>query len=182
VRARAAAAEVAPGRGGNLAGEVHDGMAATAGGVAGHAGLFSTAGDLERFCRTWLGAGTLEGRRFLSPATVAAATRDQTGGAVDPEGRPAHRGLGWVLQSNARWLPAVLCSPAAYSHTGFTGTSLLVDPAAGYFAVLLTNRVHPTRGDGSLDRITSLRARFHNAVAAAMGCPAPAGTDREKGS
>lgn len=168
VRDRVAATEVVPTRGGAVAGAVHDEMAASAGGVCGHAGLFSTCADLARFCRAWLGTGRLDGQRFLSAASVAAATRDQTGGAVDRDGFPARRGLGWVLQPNPRWVGADLCSPVAYSHTGFTGTSLLIDPAAGIFAVLLTNRVHPTRHGGSAGRITSLRTRFHNAVWAAL--------------
>ena len=105
---------------------------------------------------------------FLSGATVGAATRDQTGGAPDGEGRPARRGLGWVLLPNPRWAGGELCSPSAFGHTGFTGTSLFVDPQEGIFAVLLTNRVHPTRDGGSLERVESLRARFHNAVSAAL--------------
>ena len=63
---------------------------------------------------------------------------------ADQPGSVSRRGLGWVLQPNPFWVPADLCSPQAYGHTGFTGTSLLLDPVAGIFAVLLTNRVHPT--------------------------------------
>ena len=168
LRARSATTEVVPGRGGAVCGSVHDEIAATAGGVAGHAGLFSTCHDLERFCRMWLGTGTLDGKRFLSQAAVAAATLDQTADGVGPGGCAARRGLGWVLQPNGRWVGADLCAPAAYGHTGFTGTSLLIDPAAGIFAVLLTNRVHPTRHGGSAERIAALRSRFHNAVWAAL--------------
>jgi CubicO group peptidase (beta-lactamase class C family) len=86
----------------------------------------------------------------------------------DPDGAPARRGFGWVLQPNPRWVGAELCSPETSGHTGFTGTSLLIDPTAGWFAILLTNRVHPTRHAGSSDRIATLRTRFHNLVAAAM--------------
>jgi CubicO group peptidase (beta-lactamase class C family) len=157
--------EVVPARGGVLRGEVHDENAAAMGGVSGHAGLFSTCADLERFCRLWLGEGVLDGERYLSPATVRAATRDQTGPV---RGEPSRRGLGWVLQPNPLWVPSDLYSVAAYSHTGFTGTSLLIDPVAGIFAVLLTNRVHPTREGGSAERIRTVRARFHNAVWAAL--------------
>ncbi len=168
-RARTVATETKPRRGGTIVGTVHDEMAAAVGGVAGHAGLFSTCQDLERYCRMWLGGGRLDGQRaFLSGATVGAATRDQTGGAPDGEGRPARRGLGWVLLPNPRWAGGELCSPAAFGHTGFTGTSLFVDPQEGVFTVLLTNRVHPTRDGGSLERVESLRARFHNAVSAAL--------------
>jgi CubicO group peptidase (beta-lactamase class C family) len=165
-RSRAAATEHVPGRGGTIAGTVHDAMTAASGGVAGHAGLFSTVADLERYCRMWLAAGTVDGQRFLSPATVAAASRDQTGGGYDPRGLPARHGLGWMLQPNARWMGAEMCSPAAYGHTGFTGTSLLVDPDYGVWAVLLTNRVHPSRSDESLQRVNAVRARFHNALLA----------------
>ena len=161
---RCVATEHVPERGGTLAGTVHDENAAALGGVSGHAGLFSTCADLERFCRMWLGNGTLDGQRYLSPAAADAAVRDQTG-HVDARSR---RGLGWVLQPNPYWVPADLCTPAAYSHTGFTGTSLLLDPGPGIFAVLLTNRVHPTRHDGSADRIRAVRARFHNAVWSAL--------------
>jgi CubicO group peptidase (beta-lactamase class C family) len=152
--------EVMESRGGLISGEVHDDNAFHMGGVAGHAGLFAPLTDLERFARMWLGGGRLEGRRFLSPATVAQATRDQTDG-IEPLSR---RGLGWVLNPNPFWPVAELASPAAYSHTGFTGTSIVIDPAVGIYAVLLTNRVHPTREDGSAQRIRTLRARFHNAA------------------
>ncbi len=161
LRERCVATEVVAERGGLIWGTVHDENADAQGGVSGHAGLFSTVHDLARFCLLWLGKGTIDGLRFLSPATVAAATRDQT--HLDQR-----RGLGWVLQPNAYWVPADLCSPAAYSHTGFTGTSLLIDPEYDLFAVLLTNRVHPTRGDQSAERIRTVRARFHNAVWAAL--------------
>jgi CubicO group peptidase (beta-lactamase class C family) len=175
--ARCVATEDIPDRGGVLQGIVHDDNAGAMGGVAGHAGLFATCADLERFCRMWLGMGTLEGRRdgvpFLSPATVRLATRDQTSQltAQPGSGQPGsdnRRGLGWVLQPNPFWVPADLCSPGAYGHTGYTGTSLLLDPVAGIFAVLLTNRVHPSRENGSAGAVREVRARFHNAVWAAL--------------
>ena len=150
--------EVSEERGGLIAGEVHDDNASVLAGVAGHAGLFATLADIERFARLWLGRGTLEGRRLLSPATTLLAARDQTDG-VDSLAR---RGLGWVLQPNPFWPVAELSSPNAFSHTGFTGTSIVIDPTLGIYAVLLTNRVHPTREDNSAQRIRTLRARFHN--------------------
>jgi CubicO group peptidase (beta-lactamase class C family) len=161
LRPSCVATEVVADRGGTVVGAVHDENAAALGGVSGHAGLFTTCGDLERFCRLWLGRGRLEGRRLLSPASVSAATRDQTG-------LGARRGLGWVLPGNAFWVPADLCSPQAYSHTGFTGTSLLLDPELERWAVLLTNRVHPTRGGGSAAAVKEARARFHNTAWAAL--------------
>jgi CubicO group peptidase (beta-lactamase class C family) len=160
-RRRCAATEIVPERGGLLTGVVHDDNADALGGVAGHAGLFATCADLERFCRLWLGRGRLDGVRHLSPATVDVATRDQTGG-------DRRRGLGWVLQPNPFWVPADLCSPRAYSHTGFTGTSLLIDPQPGVFVVLLTNRVHPSREPATAAAVREVRGRFHNAVLAAV--------------
>ncbi|MGI8423520.1 MAG: serine hydrolase domain-containing protein [Chloroflexota bacterium] len=157
-RDRCVATEIVPERGGLVVGEVHDDNAAVMGGVAGHAGLFATLADVERFARMWLGSGSLEGRRVLSPAATALATRDQTG-SVD---RLAQRGLGWVLTPNGFWPAADLASPTSYSHTGFTGTSIVIDPTIGIYAVLLTNRVHPSREAGSVQRIRTLRARFHN--------------------
>ncbi len=165
LRNRCVTTEVMEGRGA-ITGVVHDENCEGMGGVSGHAGLFATCADLERFCRAWLGNGQLEGTRLLSAASVRAATRDQTG-CASHSGR-SRRGVGWVLQANPLWVPADLCSPSAYSHTGFTGTSLLIDPEAGIYAVLLTNRVHPTRAGGSPERIRALRACFHNAVWAAF--------------
>ena len=163
-RQRAAATEVVPGRGGALVGEAHDEMAALAGGIAGHAGLFSTCADLERFCQGWLNHGTLDGRRFLSPVTVQVATTDQTHGTATREGMPAHRGLGWSVIPNPRWHGGSSCSPRSYGHTGFTGTSLLIDPDARIYVVLLTNRVHPTRDGGGAERASTLRRRFYDLV------------------
>jgi CubicO group peptidase (beta-lactamase class C family) len=165
LRARCVSTEVVEERGGVVTGEVHDPRAAQLGGVSGHAGLFSTLADLETYARLWLGGGAVDGTRVLSSATVAAATRDQTGG-IDPAER---RGLGWVLQPNGYWPAADLVSPSAYSHTGFTGTSLVIDPERDLYAVLLTNRVHPTSGGSSAGRIRLLRARFHNAAWAELG-------------
>jgi CubicO group peptidase (beta-lactamase class C family) len=163
-RGRAAATEVVPGRGGALVGEAHDEMAALAGGIAGHAGLFSTCADLEAFCRVWLSQGTLDSRRFLSPGTVQLATTDQTHATTTREGIPAHRGLGWSVIPNPRWHGGSSCAPRSYGHTGFTGTSLLIDPDAGIYVVLLTNRVHPTRDGGSAERASALRRRFYDLV------------------
>ncbi len=162
---RCVTTEVMDGRGA-ITGTVHDENCEGMGGVSGHAGLFATCADLERFCRAWLGSGQLDGNRILSPAAVRAATRDQTG--IAGESGRSRRGIGWVLQPNPLWVPADLCSPSAFSHTGFTGTSLLIDPEAGIFAILLTNRVHPSRAEGSPERIRTLRARFHNAVWSAL--------------
>ena len=125
-----------------LRGVVHDPTARAMDGVAGHAGLFTTASDLARFCRMLLGGGQLDGVRILSAASVAEMTRVQTDGSN-------RRGLGWDLDSSfsgprGRWFPA----GTSYGHTGFTGTSLWLDPSTQTFVLFLSNRVHPDgKGD-----------------------------------
>jgi CubicO group peptidase (beta-lactamase class C family) len=165
-------------------GEVNDGNAHYGlGGVSGNAGLFATADDVGRLGQMWLDGGVVAGRRVISPASVRLATTNQS-----PDGEPA-RGLGWVLmESRARvtdqpappgggfqpptespWSPrpcGELLSPRAFGHTGFTGTSLWIDPAADLVAVLLTNASHPEVDPSR--RVNRLRARFHNALAANM--------------
>jgi CubicO group peptidase (beta-lactamase class C family) len=117
-------------------GEVHDENAWSLGGVAGHAGLFGTAQDLGRFAQLYLDGGALDGTRLLSTDTVAQMTRNQIG-------ELEWRGLGWEL--NADYYMGRLASPQTFGHTGFTGTSLVVDPTRQLIVVLLTNRVHPSR-------------------------------------
>ncbi|MGQ0549230.1 MAG: serine hydrolase domain-containing protein [Armatimonadota bacterium] len=137
-----------------LRGQVHDGNAWHVGrGIAGHAGLFGTAADLARFGRVMLAGGVLEGAHILRHETVAEATKTQTPGlASEP------RGLGWALRG---WpFLGTRVSTTAFGHTGFTGTSLLVDPQRALAIVLLTNRVHP-RVD---DAIIKFRPVFHDAL------------------
>lgn len=142
-----------------LRGEVHDGNAWHLGrGVAGHAGLFATAGDVARYGAAMLAGGTLDGARVLRASTVAEATRDQTG-----ETGSGRRGLGWSLQGGPS--AGARASKQAYCHTGFTGTSLLVDPARDLVVVLLTNRVHPA---ADREEILSFRPAFHDAVIEAL--------------
>ncbi len=134
---RIAPTERQPG-GACLRGVVHDPTARRMGGVAGHAGVFTTAPDLARFCRMLLGGGELDGHRVLSPATVARMTSVQT-----PDGIPA-RGLGWDIDSpyagpRGRHFPV-----GSYGHTGWTGTSVWIDPGSDTFVILLSNRNHPT--------------------------------------
>ena len=139
-------------------GDVHDQTAAALGGIAGHAGLFGTAPEVAAYGQMWLDGGS----GVLSPAAVAAATRDQTPHIQGPE----HRGLGWIVaHDGAAFLSCGdLFSIGSFGHTGFTGTSLWVDPHRGLVVALLTNRVH----FGRTDHIIRLRPRFHNAVAAAL--------------
>lgn len=159
-RTRCAATEYREALGRPLVGEVHDENAAGLGGVAGHAGLFATAPEVTAYGQMWLNGGATGGIQVLAPATVAAATRDQTPGLAEG------RGWGWlVARSGAEHLSCGdLFSPGSFGHTGFTGTSLWVDPARELVVVLLTNRVHL----GRTDHILRLRPRFHNAVAAAV--------------
>ena len=133
--------EQAVGRG-MVWGEVHDENAWSLGGVAGHAGVFSTAEDVGRFAQLYLDGGSLDGIRLLQTDTVAEMTRNQIPG-ID------WRGLGWEL--NQKYYMGHLASPQTYGHTGFTGTSVVIDPRRDLIVVLLTNRVHPTRNGPSMN-------------------------------
>jgi uncharacterized protein YbbC (DUF1343 family)/CubicO group peptidase (beta-lactamase class C family) len=145
-----------------LRGVVHDPTARRMDGVAGHAGLFSTAADLSRFCRMLLAGGRLGAARVLSPATVARMTSPST----PPEMR-AVRGLGWDIDSSYSSNRGELFPIGSYGHTGFTGTSLWLDPASTSYVIFLSNRVHP---DGKGD-VTPLRARVATVAAAALMTP-----------
>ncbi len=142
-----------------LRGEVHDPTANRMGGVAGHAGLFSTASDLAVFCQMILGGGEYMGARILSPLGVAAMTRAR---AVTEEG--AARGLGWDIASSFSSNRGDIFPVGSFGHTGFTGTSLWIDPASETFIVFLSNRVHP---DGKGD-VSPLRSRIASIVAASI--------------
>lgn len=161
-RARCAATEDNPDRGGVIVGTVHDEKAHLMNGVAGHAGIFGTAGDLVRFGRMLLGGGTLDGTRILSPAAAAALSRNQT-----PH-LPTARGLAWALSPGPGFTFDDLAGPRAFVHTGFTGTSLYLDPDRDLVAVLLTNRVHPSRHNRAY---FGLRAHFHNVLNAGIRQP-----------
>jgi uncharacterized protein YbbC (DUF1343 family) len=148
-----------------LRGVVHDPTARRMGGVAGHAGLFTTADDLARFCRMLLGQGTLDGVRILSPLSVARMIAPST-----PAAEPNVRGLGWDLDSSFSSNRGELFPIGSFGHTGFTGTSMWIDPATSTYVVALANRVHPEgKGDA-----TPLRARLATIVAAAAAEVAPA--------
>ncbi|MGH2371919.1 MAG: serine hydrolase domain-containing protein, partial [bacterium] len=141
-----------------LRGEVHDGNAWHLGrGVAGHAGLFGTASDLARFGRAMLAGGALESARILRRETVAEATKNHTPGL---DSQP--RGLGWALPG---WpFLGTRASASAFGHTGFTGTSLVLDPQRDLAIVLLTNRVHPRVEERAGGGIVAFRPVFHDAV------------------
>ncbi|HEV7902222.1 MAG TPA: exo-beta-N-acetylmuramidase NamZ domain-containing protein [Pyrinomonadaceae bacterium] len=142
-----------------LRGEVHDPTAFRMAGVAGHAGLFSTADDLAIYCQMILNGGTYGGARILSPLGVAAMTRPR---AVTDEG--GARGLGWDIASSFSANRGDLFPPGSFGHTGFTGTSLWLDPASETFLVFLSNRVHP---DGKGD-VAALRGRVATIVASSL--------------
>lgn len=141
-----------------IRGQVHDGNAYYGlAGLSGHAGLFATAADLARYGRFWLGDGEWQGRRLISAALMAEATREQATG----------RGLGWVVApapEPAEDFAGSGLSRRAFGHTGFTGTSLWVDPARELVVVFLTNRVHPELRDD----IRQIRPRLHTAIGAAI--------------
>ena len=139
-----------------IRGEVHDSNAYAMGGVSGHAGVFGTADDLIAYCRLWLDGGGGPNGRLLDAALVREATADQTQGAG--------RGLGWALTGPQGWWGASL-SPRAFGHTGFTGTSIVIDSQDDLAIVLLTNAIHPGR---DRTEILALRPRIAAAVAAAL--------------
>ena len=154
--ASVAATEDCGWRGRLLEGEVHDENAFVFGGVAGHAGLFGTAADVARYAQAWLRLET----PFASPDLLALAVREHV------RDGDLRRGLGWQLagggSSAGNSSAGTHASSATYGHTGFTGTSVWVDPERERFAVLLTNRVHPSRLGG--EGIHALRVGFHDAV------------------
>ena len=156
-----------PATGELLRGAVHDENARFLGGLSGNAGIFSDLCDMTRFVQMLALGGKLpDGTQFLSPATLRAALVNRTPGAGHE-----FRGLGFNLAGSPSNFLGDLMSPRAYGHTGFTGTSIAVDPDTGLFVVLLTNRVCPTRENGKLIRMRSL---IHNAAAAAAGRDLPA--------
>ena len=142
-----------------LRGEVHDPTSNRMGGVAGHAGLFSTAADLAVFCQMILGGGEYKGVRVLSPLGVEEMTRPRQ---VTEEG--GARGLGWDINTSFSANRGELFPVGSFGHTGFTGTSVWIDPATESLVVFLSNRVHP---DGKGD-VSSLRARVATITAGAV--------------
>jgi uncharacterized protein YbbC (DUF1343 family)/CubicO group peptidase (beta-lactamase class C family) len=134
-----------------MRGEVHDPRAFAVGGVAGHAGLFSTADDLAKYCRMILGGGRLGTARVLSPYGVLALTRPRF------YGDSRVRALGFDVATGYSSNRGDLFPVGSFGHTGFTGTSLWIDPASRSFVIVLSNRVHPA-GAGDVVRLRSLVA------------------------
>lgn len=142
-----------------LRGQVHDPTAHRMYGVAGHAGLFSTADDLARYCQMLLNGGTLNGKRVMSAQTVARMTAPIV---VSESGDT--RGLGWDINTSFSSNRGELFPLGSFGHTGFTGTGVWIDPVSQTFYVFLSNRVHP---DGKGD-VGPLRAKVATVVASAI--------------
>src|SRR6059058_803133 len=153
LRYRIAPTEVTPPRGYPLQGEVHDENAYALGGVAGHAGLFSTAADLSIFAQMMLNGGTYGGVRIVSDSAVELFTRRAAG----------TRALGWDTAEGGVGSGDVM-SPHAYGHTGYTGTSIWIDPDREMFVILLTNRVHAARALRPAKVISDVRADLSDAA------------------
>jgi len=157
VRARVAPTEVMPPRGYPLKGEVHDENAYALGGIAGHAGLFSTANDLAVFAQMMLNGGDYEGVRIIADSTVALFTRRSAGS----------RALGWDTADGDGGAGRYL-TERAYGHTGYTGTSLWIDPDREMFVILLTNRVHAAKARRPATVISDVRADLADAAVLAV--------------
>ncbi|SPE52673.1 conserved exported hypothetical protein [Verrucomicrobia bacterium] len=141
-------------------GVVHDPTARHMGGVAGHAGLFTTAADLARYARMLLNEGELEGTRIFKPETVRLMTTVQT-----PKGISDRRGLGWDIDSGYSGLRGRLFPLGSYGHTGWTGTSVWIDPFSQSFIIFLSNRNHPDESGN----VGSLRSKLGTLAAEAIG-------------
>ena len=154
-----------------LRGQVHDPTSYRMNGVAGHAGLFSTAGDLASYCQMILNGGEYGGARILGPLTVAEMTRPRI---VTSAG--GTRGLGWDMNTSFSSNRGELFPLGSFGHTGFTGTSIWIDPASEMFVVFLSNRVHP---DGKGD-VGPLRGRVSSIVAGSVTDTAVVNRAREQ--
>jgi len=164
LRPRIAPTEQEAGMTAPLRGVVHDPTARFMGGVAGHAGLFTTASDLSRFAAMMLNGGELGGMRVLSPLTIRKFTEPQT-----PPDQTTLRGLGFDLDSQYSANRGELFPIGSFGHTGFTGTSLWMDPVTKTAVILMTNSVHPMRRPP----VTELRSKVATLVAASLGIDAP---------
>ena len=160
LRGRIAPTEITPPRGYPLRGEVHDENAYALGGVAGHAGLFSTVSDLSIFAQMMLNGGTYSGTRIIADSTVQLFTHR---GSV----ARSTRALGWDTCAGSFGCGKYLGADA-YGHTGYTGTSLWIDPDREMFVVLLTNRVHAAKARRPAKVISDVRADLADAAALAV--------------
>lgn len=140
-----------------IRGTVHDENAEFLGGVSGHAGLFSTAGDLAVLAQMLLNGGKYDGVRYLNDTTVETFVRRRETGQ--------ERFLGWDMRSPKGSSSGALFSPSSFGHTGFTGTSIWIDPERKLAVLFLTNRVHPNRASSKIYRI---RPALHDLVISAL--------------
>ncbi|OGP72687.1 MAG: serine hydrolase [Deltaproteobacteria bacterium RBG_13_58_19] len=147
-------------------GQVQDPTAFRMGGVAGHAGVFSTADDLAVFARMLMDGGVSRGQRLLSPGAITAMTKSQ-----GVPGSSTRRGLGWDIRSPYSKIFNASFPAGSFGHTGYTGTSIWMEPRSKTFLIILTNRLHP-HGKGN---VKQLRAEIAAAVAAALPMGPPAG-------
>lgn len=136
-----------------LQGEVHDETSAMLGGVAGHAGLFSTVEDISRLMAMLMSKGTLNGKEYIKSSTIELFTSRYA--------KESTRALGWDTKSDSGSSAGNYFSKSSFGHTGFTGTSIWADPEKKLFVIFLTNRVHPTRENSG---IVKLRPALHNAI------------------
>jgi len=151
-----------------LVGEVHDENAWALGGVSGNAGLFSTAGDVATFAQMMLNGGIYAHHRVVSRATVEKFTARQAIGN-------SARTLGWDVPTPPTSSAGKYFLADSFGHTGFTGTSLWIDPDRDLFVILLTNRVNPTRAN---EQIRQVRPALHDAIMESLGLTKPVPTSR----
>jgi CubicO group peptidase (beta-lactamase class C family) len=168
---RIAPTEVDPRRGGLVRGKVHDERAYYLGGVSAHAGIFSSAHDLARFAQMYLNDGVIDGTRILPAAEIKLFT-------AYVDSTFSNRGIGWqkpdlpgmkFTTPSAAWAGQYM-SHQAFGHTGFTGTSIGIDPPNDIFIILLSNRVNPTRAN---NKITAVRRQLADAVMSTVLHPTP---------
>ena len=169
---RIAPTEIDPKRGGKVHGKVHDERAYYLGGVSAHAGLFSSGHDLARFARMYLNGGQLDGVRIVNTATIEEFIQRQV----------QDRALGWQKPTGGN-SAGHLMTEQAFGHTGFTGTSIWIDPPRDVFIILLSNRVDPTRANLRIgrERVRLADAVMSTVIAAGVpGAPALSSTSSPK--
>jgi serine-type D-Ala-D-Ala carboxypeptidase len=150
----------------DVQGTVNDENAAYLGGVAGHAGLFSTAADVGRVARAWLNSGTLDGVEWVSSTTIQRFLQRSPGSGT--------RLLGWDTPDSTGAEPSAFGrepDPGTYGHTGWTGTAILIDPARQVYVVFLTNRAFQPRMKDTFKAMRRARTAVADAVMAAVPCP-----------
>jgi uncharacterized protein YbbC (DUF1343 family)/CubicO group peptidase (beta-lactamase class C family) len=152
-----------------MRGEVHDPRSYLLGGVAGHAGLFSTADDLAIYCQMIMNLGQYRGVRILSPLGVASMTEARIPAAGSADN--VLRGIGWDISSGYSANRGEIFPIGSFGHTGFTGTSIWIDPSSETFVIFLSNRVHPRLDPDKPANINSLRGKVATIVGASIIAP-----------